>query len=67
MKLCVGTAAAYVSCMLKTVFTLLHAAFVMDAWGKSVGAGDKVLMLADGNAQFTKVGVDEHSTCCVSN
>ena len=28
--------------------------FVMDAWGKSVGAGDKVLMLADGNAEFTK-------------
>ncbi|KAL6758304.1 peroxiredoxin, type II [Haematococcus lacustris] len=29
-------------------------AFVMDAWGKSVGASDKVLMLADGNAAFTK-------------
>jgi peroxiredoxin len=29
-------------------------AFVMDAWGKSVGAGDKVLMLADGNGQFAK-------------
>lgn len=34
-------------------------AFVMDAWGKSVGAGDKVMMLADGNAAFTKaMGVD---------
>ncbi|GAX79089.1 hypothetical protein CEUSTIGMA_g6529.t1 [Chlamydomonas eustigma] len=34
-------------------------AFVMDAWGKSAGAGDKVMMLADGNAQFTKaLGVD---------
>ena len=28
--------------------------FVLDAWGKSAGAGDKVLMLADGNAEFTK-------------
>ena len=28
--------------------------FVMDAWGKSVGAGDKVLMLADGNGEYTK-------------
>jgi len=31
----------------------------MDAWGKSTGAGDKIMMLADGNAQFTKaLGVD---------
>jgi peroxiredoxin len=30
-----------------------------DAWGKSVGAGDKVLMLADGNGQFAKsLGVE---------
>jgi peroxiredoxin len=28
-------------------------AFVMDAWGKDKGAGGKVVMLADGNAQFT--------------
>ena len=28
--------------------------FVMDAWGKSQGAEDKVLMLADGNGDFTK-------------
>lgn len=34
-------------------------AFVMDAWGKSVGAGDKVVMLADGNGQFAKaLGVE---------
>lgn len=34
-------------------------AFVMDAWGKGLGAGDKVMMLADGNAQFTKaLGTD---------
>ncbi len=30
-------------------------AFVMDAWGKGIGVGDKVLMCADGNADFTKV------------
>jgi peroxiredoxin len=29
-------------------------AFVMDAWGKDNGAGEKVLMLADGIAEFTK-------------
>jgi peroxiredoxin len=28
--------------------------FVMDAWGKSSGAGDKVLMLADGNGDYTR-------------
>ncbi len=32
-------------------------AFVMDAWGKSVGADGKILLLADGSALFTKVGV----------
>jgi peroxiredoxin len=29
-------------------------AFVMDAWGKDRGTGDKILMLADGNAEFAK-------------
>ena len=29
-------------------------AFVMGAWGKDQNAGDKVLMLADGNADFSK-------------
>ena len=28
--------------------------FVMDAWGKDQSAGDNVLMLADGNAEFSK-------------
>jgi glutaredoxin/glutathione-dependent peroxiredoxin len=28
--------------------------FVMDAWAKASNAADKVLMLADGNAEFTK-------------
>ena len=29
-------------------------AFVMDAWGKSRDVGDKIVMLADGNGEFTK-------------
>ena len=34
-------------------------AFVMDAWGKNQNVGDKVMMLADGNADFTKaVGLE---------
>ena len=34
-------------------------AFVMDAWGKDQGAGDNVMMLADGNADFTRaVGLE---------
>lgn len=28
--------------------------FVMDAWGKSLGTGDQVDMLADGNHEFTR-------------
>lgn len=34
-------------------------AFVMDAWGKSVGVGDDITLLADGNADFAKaLGLD---------
>ena len=34
-------------------------AFVMDAWAKDRGAGDKVVLLADGNADFTRaVGLE---------
>ena len=29
-------------------------AFVMDAWGKDKGVGNKILMLADGNGEYTK-------------
>jgi peroxiredoxin len=29
-------------------------AFVMDSWGKDQGVEDKVMMLADGNGEFTK-------------
>ena len=33
--------------------------FVMDAWGKATGADGKILMLADGNADFAKaIGMD---------
>ena len=28
--------------------------YVMKAWGKSAGTGDKVLMLADGNGEYTR-------------
>ncbi|MCM0019497.1 MAG: peroxiredoxin, partial [Tagaea sp.] len=38
-------------------------AFVMDAWGKSQNVGDKVLMVADGNAEFTKaIGIEMDGT-----
>jgi peroxiredoxin len=34
-------------------------AFVMDAWGKNQNVGDKVMMVADGNADFAKaVGLE---------
>lgn len=38
-------------------------AFVMDAWGKQQNAGDKVMMVADGNADFAKaVGLEMDGT-----
>ena len=38
-------------------------AFVMDAWGKSQNVGEKVLMLADGNAEFAKaLGIEMDGT-----
>jgi glutaredoxin/glutathione-dependent peroxiredoxin len=38
-------------------------AFVMGAWGKDQGAGDKVHMLADGNGDFTRaVGLEFDGT-----
>ncbi len=34
-------------------------AFVMDAWGKDRGVGDKIVMLADGNGDYTnKLGLE---------
>ena len=34
------------------VCTAVNDVFVMDAWGKAQGAGEKVMMLADGNGDF---------------
>ena len=31
--------------------------FVMNAWGKASGVGDKVLMLADGNGEYARAPV----------
>lgn len=38
----------------KIVCLSVNDAFVMDAWGKQQGVGDKVLMVADGNGDFAK-------------
>jgi len=38
-------------------------AFVMGAWGEAQGAGDKVLMLADGNGELTRaLGLEMDAT-----
>jgi peroxiredoxin len=38
-------------------------AFVMGAWGESQGAGDTVMMLADGNGDFTRaLGLEMDAT-----
>jgi peroxiredoxin len=34
--------------------TAVNDVFVMNAWGKASGVGDKILMLADGNAEYAK-------------
>jgi len=34
--------------------TAVNDVFVMNAWGKSAGVGDKILMLADGNGEYAK-------------
>jgi len=34
--------------------TAVNDVFVMNAWGKAAGVGDKILMLADGNAEYVK-------------
>ena len=34
--------------------TAVNDVFVMNAWGKSAGVGDKVLMLADGNGEYAR-------------
>ena len=45
----------------KIVCLSVNDAFVMDAWGKDQGTGENILMLADGNGDFTRaidLGVD---------
>jgi len=34
--------------------TAVNDVFVMNAWGKLAGVGDKILMLADGNGEYVK-------------
>jgi peroxiredoxin len=38
----------------KVVCLSVNDAFVMDAWGKNQNVGEKVMMVADGNADFAK-------------
>jgi peroxiredoxin len=43
----------------KIVCLSVNDAFVMNAWGKDQNVGDKVMMIADGNADFAKaVGLE---------
>jgi peroxiredoxin len=43
--------------------TAVNDVFVMNAWGKSGGVGDKILMLADGNAEYaTALGLQLDAT-----
>jgi peroxiredoxin len=57
-------AAAFAEKGINTIACLsVNDAFVMGAWGNSAGAGDKVMMLADGNADFTKtLGLEMDAT-----
>jgi peroxiredoxin len=34
--------------------TAVNDVFVMNAWGKAAGVGDKVMMLADGNGEYAR-------------
>ncbi len=47
----------------KIACTSVNDVFVMDAWGKDQGAGEEVLMLADGNGEFAKsIGLELDAT-----
>jgi glutaredoxin/glutathione-dependent peroxiredoxin len=51
----VGNAAALTSKGVDTIACVaVNDAFVMGAWGKEGGADGKIMMLGDGNAEFTK-------------
>jgi peroxiredoxin len=39
----------------RIVCVAVNDVFVMNAWGKSAGVGDKVTMAADGNGEFTRL------------
>ena len=44
-------------------FTAVNDLFVMHAWGKDQGVGDKILMLADGNGDYVRaLGLDVDSS-----
>lgn len=38
----------------RIVCVAVNDVFVMDAWGKSANVGDKIVMAADGNGEFTR-------------
>jgi glutaredoxin/glutathione-dependent peroxiredoxin len=43
--------------------TAVNDVFVMNAWGKAGGVGDKVMMLADGNGEYAKaLGLELNAT-----
>jgi glutaredoxin/glutathione-dependent peroxiredoxin len=43
--------------------TAVNDVFVMNAWGKSGGVGDKILMLADGNGEYARaLGLEMDAT-----
>ena len=43
--------------------TAVNDVFVMNAWGKAGGVGDKILMLADGNGEYAKaLGLELNAT-----
>lgn len=45
------------------VFISVNDAFVMDAWGKSQNTPDDIVLLADGNAEFTRaLGLEMDAT-----
>ncbi len=51
----VQNAAAFTAKGVDSIVCLaVNDAFVMGAWGKDQGTGDKIIMLADGSAAFTK-------------
>ena len=47
----------------KKVVLAVNDVFVMHAWGKDQGVGDKILMLADGNGDYARaLGLDTDSS-----